>query len=70
MCIGEPFAKLEAVLALATLARQWKLENTNNGPVAMKQGLLLNPDQAIVMRAKRRRPANTQIYVEHVTAAS
>jgi cytochrome P450 len=70
MCIGEPFAKLEAVLALATLARQWKLENTNNGPVAIKQGLLLNPDQAIVMRAKRRRPANTQIYVEHVTAAS
>lgn len=70
MCIGEPFAKLEAVLALATLARQWKLENTNNGPVAIKQGLLLNPDQPILMHAKRRRPANTQIYVEHVTAAS
>lgn len=53
MCIGEPFAKLEGVLALATLARMWKLENAETTPVGIGTGFLLNPDRPLLMRLKR-----------------
>lgn len=32
MCIGEPFARMEGIIALATLARQWRLEYADGAP--------------------------------------
>ncbi|MBV8552398.1 MAG: cytochrome P450 [Acidobacteriaceae bacterium] len=54
MCIGEPFAKLEGVLVLATLARQWELERVEDDPVHPGPGWLLNPNRPICMRLKQR----------------
>ena len=50
MCIGEPFARLEGVLALATLAQKWTLQRENDGPVGMGHEAVLNPDGAIILR--------------------
>jgi cytochrome P450 len=50
MCIGEPFARLEGVLALATLAQKWTLQRDSDTPINIVNGALLNPDQAIIMR--------------------
>jgi cytochrome P450 len=54
MCIGEPFAKLEGVLALAVLAQCWMLRPESDAPVGIGSGALLNPDQAITMRPMAR----------------
>ncbi|MBV8073703.1 MAG: cytochrome P450 [Acidobacteriaceae bacterium] len=59
MCIGEPFARLEGVLALATLARKWELECIDDDPVGLGTGLLLNPDRPILMRIRSR---STQVF--------
>jgi len=70
MCIGEPFARLEGVLALATLARRWKLEEVSNLPVAFGQGFLLNPNKPILLRVRWRTGTNSQMYLSDVTTAS
>lgn len=70
MCIGEPFAKLEGLLALATLARVWTLENVGTIPAKIGAGFLLSPDTPLLMRLARRRPNSSQIYVSHVTTNS
>jgi cytochrome P450 len=70
MCIGEPFARLEGVLALATLARIWKLENIQDLPVGIGTGFVLSPDKPLLMRLARRPCSNSQIYVSCVTTAS
>jgi cytochrome P450 len=69
MCIGEPFAKLEGALAIATLARFWKLENIGDMPLRIDSGFVLNPEKPLLMRVARRAPTNSQIYVSHVTTA-
>ncbi|GAC1583462.1 MAG: cytochrome P450 [Candidatus Velthaea sp.] len=54
-CIGEPFAWMEGVLVLATVAQQWRFRLT--GPVPEKQPLVtLRPKSAIAVRAERRGP--------------
>lgn len=50
MCIGEPFARLEGVLALAVLAQRWTLQPESDAPVGIGSGAVLNPDQTILMR--------------------
>lgn len=54
MCIGEPFARLEGVLALATLAQNWTLERDTQEPIGIAGGALLNPDQSIMMHPRSR----------------
>ena len=50
MCIGEPFARLEGVLALATLAQKWALQRVDEKPIGIGNGAVLNPDQEILLR--------------------
>ena len=50
MCIGEPFARLEGVIALAALARRWQLRTVSNEPAEIGPGFLLRPDKPIRMR--------------------
>jgi cytochrome P450 len=54
MCIGEPLARLEGLLALATLGQKWSLLRTNTSPVGFAPGPVLNPDQRIIMQLERR----------------
>lgn len=54
MCIGEPFARLEGVIALAALARRWKLETVDASPAGIGPGFLLRPENPILMRTHRR----------------
>lgn len=54
MCIGEPFARLEGVIALAALARRWRLEAVNATPAGIAPGFLLRPDRPMMMRARNR----------------
>lgn len=42
-CIGEGFAWMEGVLALATLARRWRLRHAAGAQVAGKVGITLRP---------------------------
>jgi cytochrome P450 len=54
MCIGEPFARAEGVLVLATLARRFRLRIDDAGDVAPGPSALLRPSRAIVARIERR----------------
>jgi cytochrome P450 len=54
MCIGEPFARLEGLLALAVLAQRWTLRCESDVPVGIGNGAVLNPDQVILMRPEAR----------------
>ena len=56
MCIGEPFARMEGVLVLATLARKVRLIPHQDGPVGMRMSVTLRPDRPIWMRAEPRHP--------------
>jgi cytochrome P450 len=55
VCIGEAFAWMEGILVLATLAREWRLERLDAGPVPMKALITLRPARSIRMRAHSRR---------------
>jgi cytochrome P450 len=50
MCIGEPFARLEGVLALAALAQKWALQYDGEEPVGVGHSAVLSPNQAIALR--------------------
>lgn len=50
MCIGESFAKLEGVLALAVLAQRWRLTTTSESAVLPKAGITLMPERPIRLR--------------------
>ena len=59
MCIGEPFARLEGLLALATLAQTWTLERDTlqrdtQDPITVGAGPVLNPDRPILLRLRAR----------------
>lgn len=53
MCIGEPFARMEGVLVLATLARRWRLVQTGEDDIGMRAAVTLRPDRPVWMRAQR-----------------
>ncbi len=57
MCIGEPFARAEGVLVLATLARRFRLRIDDPGDVTPGPSALLRPSRAIVARVERRSAA-------------
>lgn len=54
MCVGEPFAKLEGAVVLATLAQRWKLVDQNESHAGIAAGVTLNPDRQILMRCVAR----------------
>jgi cytochrome P450 len=58
MCIGDAFARMEGVLALATIARRWSLASTTRGLAGVSTGIMLNPAQPILLRAKARVPVS------------
>jgi pentalenene oxygenase len=49
-CIGEHFARAEALLALATLACRWELRKDTDAPVRLDAKVTLRPDGPVVMR--------------------
>jgi len=59
MCIGEPFARMEGIIALAILARRWKLANVSPDPAEVGAGFLLRPENPIRMRLHLRPSAGT-----------
>jgi cytochrome P450 len=51
MCVGEPFARLEAVLLLALIARRWRFEADPALRVGLQPAITLRPRGGIPMRA-------------------
>jgi cytochrome P450 len=54
-CIGEPFAWMEGVLVLATIAQQWRLRLVPGHPVEPQALITLRPRYGIRVTAARRR---------------
>jgi len=54
MCIGEPFAWMEAVLVVATIARKWRLTGVPGQTVRPRPAITLRPDGGLPMIAVRR----------------
>jgi cytochrome P450 len=57
MCIGEPFARTEGVLLLATIARRFRLVVNAGAPVVPGPSSLMRPAQRIIARVEPRRAA-------------
>jgi cytochrome P450 len=53
MCIGEPFARMEGLLVLATLAQNWRLERTDETSVGIRSGTVLDFDKPVMMKPVR-----------------
>jgi cytochrome P450 len=53
-CIGEPFAWMELVLVVATLAQQWRLTLVPGHPVATQPVVTLRTKHGMKMTARRR----------------
>ncbi|GIV90451.1 MAG: cytochrome P450 [Chloroflexus sp.] len=49
-CIGEPFAWMEGVLVLATLARRWQFDLVPEHPVVLQTGITLRPRYGMRLR--------------------
>lgn len=54
MCIGEPFARLEAVLAIATIAARYRFDRIDRSPLGLAAGALLKPARPLLVRALAR----------------
>ncbi len=50
-CIGEPFARLEAILAIATIATRFRIERADGAPVVAAARALLKPSKSVMARA-------------------
>jgi cytochrome P450 len=50
-CIGEPFARLEAILVLARIASRFSLERDDSSPVEIASAALVRPARPIAMHA-------------------
>src|SRR5205085_1890985 len=46
-CVGEPFAWLEAILLLATIARDWNLRATDTAPIKLHPTITLRARGAV-----------------------
>lgn len=55
-CLGEPFALLEGVVALAMLVARYRLTRVDDGPIAIRPISTLRLARPLVMRVERRRP--------------
>ena len=55
VCIGEPFARLEAAMLLATIARRWRFASRNDREPDLQAVITLRPRGGLPMRALRRR---------------
>ena len=53
-CIGEHFARAEATVVLATLARSWSLRRVSTEPVQLEAKVTLRPRGGLRMRASAR----------------
>jgi cytochrome P450 len=53
-CIGESFAWMEAILVLATLARQWRLELLPNQRIELQPKITLRPKFGILVQPQPR----------------
>jgi cytochrome P450 len=49
MCIGDAFARMEGVLALATIGQRWRLVSDNASAVGVNLGITLRPDRPVWM---------------------
>jgi cytochrome P450 len=54
MCIGEPFARMEAVLAIASIASRFRLRRTDSEPIAPAAQALLRPARPVMVEALTR----------------
>lgn len=55
-CVGEPFAWMEAVLLLATMAQRWTLSRVDDQPVRLFATITLRPKDAVRMTVHARGP--------------
>ncbi len=55
-CIGEPFARLEAILAIATIAGRYVFERTDAEPIEPAAAALVRPGRPLTAYARRVRP--------------
>lgn len=58
-CIGEGFAWTEATLALATIARRWRLRPVPNRPVRLDPLITLRPRDGVWLRPELREPRSS-----------
>lgn len=58
-CIGEGFAWTEGVLALATVARRWRLHGLAERPLALDPLITLRPHGGLWLRPERRSPSGS-----------
>ena len=54
VCIGEPLARMEAMLVLASLSRQFKLRCVDPNPVQLHPGITLRPKGGLLMSVESR----------------
>ena len=54
MCIGEPFAWMEATLVLATIARRWRLRLVPDQRIELQPVVTLRPKHGVLMTLERR----------------
>jgi len=54
MCIGEPFAWMEALLVLATLAQRWRLRLVPDQRIELQPAITLRPKHGMAMTVERR----------------
>jgi len=50
LCIGEPFAWMEAVLVVATIAQRWRFERVDTAPIPLDPLVTLRPKVPIRLR--------------------
>lgn len=59
-CIGEPFALMEGVLALATIAQNWKLHLVAGHRIELAPRITLRPKYGVMMTVSKRHVSTAQ----------
>ena len=54
VCIGEPFARMEAALIVASIGRRWRFERLTDGEPELQAVITLRPRGGLPMLARRR----------------